>query len=151
VVTATILTLMAGLAGCAFVFWQGQVRTEEQRRVAEDQSLRAEARSEMALQAFDEMYLQAERWINFEPFVAPEQQQFLNKALTFYEQLTQEKGKAAAERHRTAKALHRIAQINLRLAYTGHWSKEKAERSINDAIRLQSQLSAEDIQEPRYL
>jgi serine/threonine protein kinase/Flp pilus assembly protein TadD len=168
VVSATILALMAGLVACCVVFWQGQIDTErerrladEQRRQAEDQRQladaqrkRAEDRLELARQAFEEMYSQTMKWLRFEPWASPDQQQFMTKALDFYRQLTREQGTTPAERYRTAVAFHRISQLNYRLWYTHSDSRARAKRDIADidqAITLLRKLAEECPVEPKYL
>jgi eukaryotic-like serine/threonine-protein kinase len=131
VVTATVLALMAGLAATTVASWRGQLWTEQQRQVAVEERARAEARLELARQAFEEMYAQTLKWLDFEPSIAPVQQKFLTRALAFYDQLSREDGPTPAERYRTAEAYHKIAQINYRLWYTRTWNKKKNEQDVN--------------------
>jgi tetratricopeptide (TPR) repeat protein len=136
VVTSTVLMALVGLAISTLMFWRGQVQTEVMRQ-------RAENRSGLAREAVDAMYLQAQRWLEYEPTLQVDggdekQQAFLEKALTFYKEFAQERGSDPSVRHKTADAYRQIADIQYRL---GHW--KEAEQATDQAIALLDQLTAE--------
>jgi serine/threonine protein kinase/Flp pilus assembly protein TadD len=127
-VAATIVMAIIGLAASSLMFWRGQVHTEEQRKLAED-------RSKLFAQALDEMYSQVQKWLAFEPWPAPDRQQFLTRALEFYKEQALEEGTGPEALRRKAQAYHRIAEIHLRLG-----NFKEAEPAVDEAIKLVNQL-----------
>jgi serine/threonine protein kinase/tetratricopeptide (TPR) repeat protein len=127
-VAATILMAIVGLASSTLLFWRGQVQTEKQRTLAEN-------RSKLFAQALDEMYTQVQKWLDFEPWPAPDRQQFLTRALEFYKQQALDEGTGSEAKRRRAQAYWRIANLNLRLG-----NYREAEPAADRAIEIVNQL-----------
>ncbi len=101
---------------------------------------RAEDRSRRARTAVDDMYTQvAEKWLDDEPYQDPLQRQFLERALQFYKEMSQEGGTDPALRQATALALFRRGQIDRALG-----QHADAEQAYDQAIRLQEDLVRDD-------
>src|SRR5439155_536444 len=140
-------------AASAFLFWLGQVQTERERQRADEQRQRAETRSNLAQETLDEMYLQAQKWLSSEPWPAPDQTRFLERALAFYERFAQEELHGPEGRQQTAKALHRIARIRLQLrpTYRLRGKRINPEPPIRQAISLLTSLVNDYPDESGYL
>jgi tetratricopeptide (TPR) repeat protein len=109
------------------------VQSNEQLRAAEG---RADARSRIARKAVDDMYSQvAEKWLDDEPYQDPLQRSFLEKALHFYDEMSQEEGADPALRQATAVALFRTGQIDRALG-----RNVEAESAYDHAIRILEEL-----------
>jgi serine/threonine-protein kinase len=77
----------------------------------------AQEKQRLARQAVDEMYLQvAEKWLADQAQLTEVQQEFLRKALQFYEQFAREEGDEPEVRWDTAKAYDRVARIQQKLS-----------------------------------
>lgn len=129
-IVGTTIAAMLGLADSTYLFWRGKVETEEQRR-------RAEARSEVARQAVDDMYDQAQRWLYWEPWMVAEQNPFLDRTAALYEGFAGEpilEGTTGSRRR--AEAYYRIAQIRLRLGQA-----DRADTAASRAAAIFRQLA----------
>jgi serine/threonine protein kinase len=95
----------------------------------------AEANSQKARQAVDDMYTQvAEKWLAHQPQMEPLQREFLEKALQFYTGFADESSNDPTVRLETARAFHRIADIQHRLGEPG-----RAEEAFRGTIeRMQA-------------
>jgi tetratricopeptide (TPR) repeat protein len=93
---------------------------------------RAEARWQLARRAVDQMYTEvAQEWLEQEPEMEEMQQQFLLKALDFYEVFAQEQSTDPAVRRATALAYQRVADIQHKLG-----KGPRAEEAYHQAIGL---------------
>jgi serine/threonine protein kinase len=138
VLAATALMAVVGLAASTVLRWRGQVQAEHERA-------RKEMQTELARQALDTMWQQAQAWLDSEPWIGLGQRQFLGRALKFYEQLAAELGSDPARRRQTAEAYHRVADIRRRLG-----DGSGAERAIEEALSLSRTLAGEFPREPLY-
>ncbi len=94
---------------------QRQIAIDESRH-AEVERQRASERSRQARRAVDEMYTEvAEKWLYDQPRLSQVQRDFLEKALAFYEQLSRDEGNDPEVAIERAKALSRLAWLQLRL------------------------------------
>jgi tetratricopeptide (TPR) repeat protein len=101
---------------------------------------RADARSRLARSVVDDMYTRvAEEWLADEPRQDTLRQEFLEKALTLYQNFVRESGGAPDVRRETALAYFRLGQIQ------GVLSRDtEAEQAFHRAIAMQDALVAED-------
>jgi serine/threonine protein kinase len=104
----------AGLVGAALVLGT-VVSTWQSIRALEAQEL-AEANSQKARQAVDDMYTQvAEKWLAQQPHMEPVQREFLEKARQFYAGFAQNASDDPRVRVETARAFRRVADIQHKL------------------------------------
>ncbi len=110
-----------------------------QKNIAEAEKQRADERFLMAWQAVDDMYTQfAEKWLAQRPRLQPVQRLFLEKALRFYERCAQEQSTSPRVRRDTARAHHRVADIQEALG-----NHERALAAYGQAIEISEELVAE--------
>jgi tetratricopeptide (TPR) repeat protein len=146
VVVAAVVLLVLVVIGMVFsagLIWREQAR--------------AEARSQQARRAVDEMYTEvAEQWLDQEPHMEEVQRRFLLKALQFYEEFAADLGKEphwgpvhhhppAAVRLARATAYRRVGDIQQKLG-----APAKAEDAYRQAITLSRQLAEDSPTEPKY-
>jgi eukaryotic-like serine/threonine-protein kinase len=151
-----VLSVLAVLGLVASNIMIGRERdlAQAQRRIAQEESRHAEVerqraldRSRQARQAVDEMYTEvAEKWLYEQPKLSQIQRDFLKKALAFYEQFSREEGGDPGVRLERAKALSRLAWIQLRL---GH--PREAEASLYRPVEILEGLVAQYPDHPEYL
>jgi serine/threonine protein kinase/Flp pilus assembly protein TadD len=135
VVTAVVLLVLAvlGLAVSTALIWREQAR--------------AEARSQQARRAVDEMYTEvAEQWLDQEPHMEEVQRRFLLKALRFYEEFAAEQhGRDPAVRLAQATAYRRVGDIQQKMG-----EQARAEGAYGRALALARQLADDFPAEPAY-
>jgi tetratricopeptide (TPR) repeat protein len=125
---------------------QGWIARDESRH-AEFQRRRAEDRSRQARRAVDEMYTEvAEKWLYEQPHLSQVQRDFLEKALAFYETFSREEGEDAEVQLERAKALSRLAWLQLRLG-----RPRAAEASLYKPVEILSALVDQFPDHPLYL
>ena len=125
----------------------------QQRKKAEDQrdrALKAEAQAEtnfrQARQAVDDMYTQvAEKWLAQQPNLEALQREFLQKALRFYEESSQETSSDPGVRFEAARAQRRVAEIHYRLG-----ARVQAEAACQRALELLETLADDFPTVPEY-
>jgi serine/threonine-protein kinase len=111
---------------------------QAQRRIALDQSRHAEVERQRALEharqarkAVDEMYTSvAEKWLYEQPKLSQIQRDFLEKALAFYQKFAREDGAGPDVELEQAKALSRLAWLQLRLG-----RPSEAESSLYEPVQ----------------
>jgi tetratricopeptide (TPR) repeat protein len=108
----------------------------EVRRADSDAQRRlAEEGSRQARQAVDEMYTQvAEKWLAGQPRLEKVQREFLEKALTFYQDFARERGAEPAVRLEVAKAYGRVGEIRRTLGQ--NLESEEAYRHAVDTLEV---------------
>lgn len=107
---------------------------------ADDQRQLLAENVDLALQALEEVYLQfAEQRITVAETLDETDRRFLEKALSFYEHFTRQKGSDAKTREILARAAHRVGTIQRRLG-----QYDKAEVSVRRAIELWQSLVLEN-------
>ena len=98
--------------------------------------LTAQERLQFGRQAVDDMYTQfAEKWLAQQAELTPVQQQFLEKALAFYQRLATEESADPDVLFETAKAEQRVGEIQNKLG-----KHAEAETAFRRAIELFAQL-----------
>jgi serine/threonine protein kinase/Flp pilus assembly protein TadD len=153
VVNATFMTAIIGLVAGLVLLWSEKTRTDKERQRAED-------KLELARQAVDDMYLQAENWLRYEPqtvALQSTQKEFLEKALGFYKELAEARSSDPSVRAKTANAYYRIGEISQRLgnqwfSYDGQLPdfKHEADVAYHRAVVLLSDLVADYPEELTY-
>jgi tetratricopeptide (TPR) repeat protein len=134
VVAAVVLLVLVviGLAVSTGLIWHEQAR--------------AEARSQQARRAVDEMYSEvAEEWLDQEPHMEEVQRRFLLKALQFYEEFAAEQGRDPEVRLAQATAYRRVGDIQQKLG-----EQAKAEQAYGRALDLSRRLADDFPAEPKY-
>jgi hypothetical protein len=137
------------VAACAIVLGLGllvlvlmtqrrrHAQVQEARAEADAQRQRAEANFQTARQAVDELLTRvAEKEWTREPALPPAQRQLLEEALTFYQQVLQEKGDAPAWGLEQAHASLRVAEIQQRLG-----QRPEAVQAAHQGIALLAKLA----------
>jgi tetratricopeptide (TPR) repeat protein len=145
---------VAGLVVSNVIISRERDEARTQRRIALDESRhaemerqRAEDRSRQARRAVDEMYTEvAEKWLYEQPKLSQVQHNFLQKALVFYEQFSKEEGADPAVQLERAKALSRLAWLQLRLG-----RPHEAEASLYKPVEILTALSDRFADRPVYL
>ncbi|MCH8045475.1 MAG: protein kinase, partial [Planctomycetes bacterium] len=143
---ALLVLTTVGLAASTFFIAREKDRTSdalataeserENARVAAD---RARAMSREARRAVDEMYLEvAQRWLRDQPHTTAVQEEFLRKALSFYQRFAAERGGDPSVLAKTAQAHKRVGDIQQRL---GRYVE--ADAAYRQAIALVERLHAE--------
>jgi serine/threonine protein kinase/tetratricopeptide (TPR) repeat protein len=120
---AMLLITTVGLAASTVFIPREKGRTadalttaEIERENAHVEAARATAMSREAWQAVDDMYVQvAQRWLRDQPHMTPVQEEFLRKALAFYQRFAAAEGGDPAVLAKTAQAHKRIGDIQNRL------------------------------------
>jgi tetratricopeptide (TPR) repeat protein len=145
---------VAGLVVSNIIIGRERDLARTQRRIALDESRqagierqRAEDRSRQARRAVDEMYTEvAEKWLYEQPKLSQVQHKFLEKALVFYEQFSREDGADPAIQLERAKALSRLAWLQLRLG-----RPHEAEASLYKPVEILKALGDRFPDRPVYL
>jgi serine/threonine protein kinase len=144
VASAVVVLLVAvvGLGASSVIIWQAWQRESHQREEAEAQYWRAESekrraeqQNRLARRAADEMSQFADKLLSEHPELEGVQEEFLQKALAYYEALSRDGGPTAEVRFDKAKALARVGGIHARLGRT-----PQAETAFANAITLLEQL-----------
>jgi serine/threonine protein kinase len=145
VVVSTTVTALLGLAVSLVLSRLEQSRTEVERQ-------RAEARSDLARQAVDDMYMKAQHWLAYEPPWDANQQEFLKRALAFYQEFARERSKDPTVLAKAAEAARRIGEIQERLAQSdpSRTRKDEARDAFTQAIEMLQQLKDNYPGEPSY-
>jgi serine/threonine protein kinase len=136
----TLLLLMTiGLAASTFFIAREKGRTSAALATAESEREHAQAMSREARRAVDEMYSEvAQRWLRDQPHMTAVQEEFLRKALSFYQRFAAQGNGDPAVLAKTAEAHKRIGDIQNRL---GQYAQ--AEVAYRQAIAIIEQLQAE--------
>jgi serine/threonine protein kinase len=145
--TALMMTAVVALAvGLVAVDRERQRTAEEKERTAAALSAESKARQQ-ARQALDEMSSQViENWLaRQQSKLEPAQQEFLNKALAFYQDFAAESGDREEVRRGVADAHRRIGAIRHKLG-----QHQAAEQAYRRAIDLYQQLVADIPAQPRH-
>jgi serine/threonine-protein kinase len=122
------------------------VSIAQKQRLTEKALGQAKEKQLLARQAVDEMYLQvAEKWLADQAQLTEVQQEFLRKALAFYEQFAREEGDEPEVRSGTAEAYHRVAGIQKKLGRGA-----EAERACEQELAILDKLAADFPNDPRY-
>jgi serine/threonine protein kinase len=146
-VTLTLLgmVLLAGMVGLVI---SNQLIAREKQEVARQRD-EAQRQRYLARQAVDQMFTQvAEKWLGRSYRLQPLQQEFLRKALRFYQEFAEEQNADLQMRLQTALAYRRVAVIQVKLR--DYDKREEAEEACNQAIAILEQLVAECPDAPDY-
>jgi serine/threonine protein kinase len=146
IVTASAAVGVVGLMLSTIIFWYGKVQTDAQRQRAED-------KLELARTVVDDMYIRAEKLLEYEPQMESVQKEFLEKALHFYEDFARELGGAPTARFKRAQALHRIAAIELLRSFNfaaAEPANRHAMAAAKEAVALLEQLKQEEPDAAEY-
>jgi serine/threonine protein kinase len=142
----TSLAIFATLLLAALISTWQAIRATRAETVATDLRAKAEANSKKARQAVDDMYTQvAEKWLAEQPQMEPLQREFLEKALKYYTEFSQESSHDPAVRFEAARANRRAADIRKRLG-----AIEPAKKSYEETIVRLEALAAEFPGVPEY-
>jgi tetratricopeptide (TPR) repeat protein len=132
--------MVASFAAAALVLIAGGIWSYFALRAAYEKEKRS---SQQAHRAADDLYVEmAEQWLD-EPHVAPPQRKFLEKALRWYKEFTQQQQDDPQARKDCAKAHFRIGQIHAKLRQDA-----AAQAAYAEAIALQQQLQREFPDDP---
>ena len=151
VIAATVVVLALFGATVLSVFWARREQLARWDAVASNQAAdaarrEAEKNFRQARRAVDEMYTQvAKKWLADQPQMEPLQRDFLQKALTFYEEFARESNSDPAVRFEAAEAYVRVAEIQDKLGDPG-----RAEKAFSHAIPILQSLVDEFPNEPQY-
>ena len=114
--------------------------------MAETQRKLADEQFAFARQAVDDMYTEAsEKWLSQQVNPAPIQQEFLNKALGFYQKFATSPGRDAEARHRALHASARVGEIQQKLSRLAG-----AEQAYRQQLSLAQGLVKEAPDKPEY-
>jgi len=126
---AILAATTVGTTIAALLIAQAQRETEAAR-------LKVEASNRLARQAVDDMYTGfAKNWLHEQPRLTLVQQQFLDKAATFYEELAEETPQDAESQYELAKRLQDVVEISHRLQDMPR-ARKAAERMLEICSRL---------------
>ena len=133
---ATIIVLLVLLTASVIA----SMVVVNERNIAQEQRLLAERRTQFARQVVDDMYRDVARdWLADEPMLQDIQEQFLQKALTFYEELTSDGVSSSENQRELAHTLHSMASMYTRQS---RWQEaENAHRRALDIYRRQADLT----------
>jgi serine/threonine protein kinase len=139
---AFVVLLLAGIAGLGL----GLVSVQRAKDRTETALGRESKARQRAQQALDEMSSQViQDWLSKQPHLEPAQQALLQKALAWYEELTQEIGDSPADREAEANAYYRIGSIHYSLGQAA-----EAEQAYGKAISAYAALATADPTAARY-
>jgi tetratricopeptide (TPR) repeat protein len=145
VASACGVLLVGAAAAVAGLLWHNErLRTEADKTAAEAE--KAVQEREAALKArrstrraAEKLYTKvAEKWLKGEPGAEKAQREFLEEALRFYEELTQEPEDDSAAQQELANAYRRMGEIHLRLGRPA-----EAERALGKAAGIAEKLAAQ--------
>jgi serine/threonine protein kinase/Flp pilus assembly protein TadD len=147
--------LVAGLAGMMFItmvaavlstilIWQEKSLREEAYEAEARQRREAEAKWQYARQAVDQMYLEADE-LMVHGVQQERLQQFLHKALNFYEEFARDKSAQPQAQLAASQAYHRVGEIQDKL---GQYSK--SEKAYQQAIALLERLDPAIVGKAEY-
>jgi serine/threonine protein kinase len=143
-VTSALFALLL-IVGTGVSVWQALRATNAEQQTAQA-LLTAQERLQFGRQAVDDMYTQfAEKWLAQQAELTPVQQQFLEKALAFYQRLATEDSADPAVLFETAKAEQRVGQIQNKLG-----KHAEAEAAYRRAIELFAQLPRDAQDSAKY-
>jgi serine/threonine protein kinase/tetratricopeptide (TPR) repeat protein len=125
-----LVLAVVGLAVSTALIWREKELKEEAYRREAKQRQEAEAKWQYARQAVDQMYLEAEEWM-VHGAQQERLQQFLRKALKFYEEFARDRSADPAARLAACRAYQRVGEIQSRLGRFG-----PAEKAYRQAIAL---------------
>jgi tetratricopeptide (TPR) repeat protein len=147
------LAIVTGLVAAALLLLSAVVfllvsnaAIDRARKEAMQQRDDAQTQRQLARRAVDKMYIQvAERWLAGQPRLEPEQREFLEEALHFYQGFAQEQNTDPELRLEAGNAFRRLGEIQEKLGDT-----TKATEAYNRASALLEQLVADFRHESRY-
>jgi tetratricopeptide (TPR) repeat protein len=106
----------------------------------------ARTQRDRAGQAVDDMYTGvAEKWLTHQPRLQKVQQEFLQKALAYYEEFAQEESNDPEARHRRGLAHKRVGDMKAKLG-----KHAEAEKAYQNAINVLGALAAQAKDTPEY-
>jgi serine/threonine protein kinase/predicted Zn-dependent protease len=118
VVSTAAGVAIVGLVATALVAWVGKAREQvlfkneqEARKNEQEAHRQVERKLDLAWAAFNDMYLQGQKLLQYEPHKEEVRKAFLDKALKFYREFVREPAADPDGRFRRAQAFHRIAEI----------------------------------------
>jgi non-specific serine/threonine protein kinase/serine/threonine-protein kinase len=138
---ALVVVLVSGISALTVLWLVARAEKKE----ADRQRLRAEARQELARRTVDDLLRMAEKWMDHEPGMTSDQLEALEKALATYHELAREDSRDPRLRFRTAQAYHFVARIQARLG-----RHDRAEEALGQQIVLLEELVTELPDEPKY-
>jgi serine/threonine-protein kinase len=137
------VVVVAGIALVGGLIWHDEKmqRASEREKAEAD---RARQGRQLARQAVDRMYTQvATQWLEDEPHLSDLQRSFLEEALHFYQELSQEESDESVLRQETARAYRHVGDILTKLD-----RRTEAEQAYSQAIAIFSELLTERPDEP---
>jgi serine/threonine protein kinase/Flp pilus assembly protein TadD len=141
-----VAAVLAIVAVAAFALTVSTVLIWHEQKRTKDALAKAEDKSRLARQAVDKMYTQvARKWLEEEPLLTNLQRTFLEEALHFYQDLSQEEAAEPNIRRDTALAHRYVGEILAKLE-----RRSRAEQAYNQAITQFDRLAAEYPNEPDY-
>jgi tetratricopeptide (TPR) repeat protein len=135
---------VVSLAVSTALIWREKALKEEAYRAEERQRQEAEAKWQLARQAVDEMYLEAEGLL-VHGAQQERLQQYLRKGLKFYEEFARDRSTQPAAQLAASRAYHRVGEIQAKLGRTG-----EAEKAYRQAIDLLERLEPDTRAKPDY-
>jgi eukaryotic-like serine/threonine-protein kinase len=158
-----VFALLGGMAGTTI----GLIRESRQRALAEENERKATAAADaerhakeeaanqralalrerdVARQSVEDMYTGvAEKWLRHQPRLQKVQEDFLKKALAYYEERAQQESDEPGARHRRGIAYKRVGDMQAKL---GKYAE--AEKAYHSAIHVLAPLSAQAKDVPEY-
>jgi serine/threonine-protein kinase len=141
---AVLASLVVLGVSTGLVWWQS-AQKEAALKAEKEQRQRAEAKERQARRAVADYMRVADEWLASEPRMTEAVRDFLEKALAFYEELSQDQGADPELRYRTAQAHHFLARIRVRLG-----QRQEAHQSYRRQLELLNGLVAEFPGERKY-
>jgi tetratricopeptide (TPR) repeat protein len=135
---------VVSLAVSTALIWREKVLKDEAYAAKDRQRKDAEAKGQFARQAVDEMYLEAEE-LMVHGAQQERLQQFLGKALKFYEEFARDRSTQPAAQLAASRAYHRVGEIEAKRGRYG-----EAEKAYHQAITLLERLEPGTRAKPNY-
>jgi serine/threonine-protein kinase len=141
---AILASLVVLGVATGLVWWQA-AQKEAALKAEKEQRERAEARERQARRAVADYMRVTEEWLASEPTMTEAARGFLEKALAFYEELSQDQAADPELRYRTAQAHHFLARIRATLG-----QQHEAHESYRRQLELLNGLIADFPGERKY-
>jgi tetratricopeptide (TPR) repeat protein len=137
-----LATMVVAVFGLAI----GLIAVDRERKEATRQRDNAQTQRNLARRAVDKMYTQvAEKWLSEQPHLEPQQKEFLEEALHFYQEFGEAKSADPELRLGTGDAYRRVGEIQAKLG-----ELDKAEQALTRSIALLQELIADYPRERQY-
>jgi serine/threonine protein kinase/Tfp pilus assembly protein PilF len=144
-VAVLLLGAVVALALSTALIWREKALKEKAYQAEAQQRREAEANALYARQAVDQMYLEAEEWMVHGGAQQERLQQFLRKALKFYQQFARDRSAEPEAQLAASRAYHRVGEIQDKLGQF-----DRSEKAYRQAIALLEGLEPGTREKPEY-